>query len=81
MIKFTSEHGKRKIIGLGLSAANISNLREGRPIHIMGEEMGIPGQDILIFSGNTEQEMAETLKKHGLITDTTEIKIGIGKKH
>jgi hypothetical protein len=81
MIKFVVEQDKRKLIGLGLSAENISKLQEGRPIQIMGEEITIPNMDILIFFGETEQKMEELLKKYGLITDTTKVSIGIGTKH
>lgn len=81
MIKFIMERDQRKLIGLGLSAGNIRKLQKGKPIQIMGEEMEIPNMDILIFYGNTEEEMAELLKKHGLITDATKVNISIGDKH
>lgn len=64
MIKATggSEDG-RKFILLGLSEMNLGKLREGKPIHIYGAELGIP-QDIIIFWGPTEDALAADLSQH-----------------
>lgn len=53
----------RKFVLLGLSEMNLSRLREGKPIHVFGAELGI-GQDIIIFWGPTEDALAADLSKH-----------------
>jgi len=50
-------------IVLGLSYANLDRLKAGRPIKIDTTELGLPGGEILIFSGETEEAMAEELKE------------------
>lgn len=74
MIKFKSE-GKQPLIGLGLSEGNLKKLREGKPIFIMREELGIDF-NLLIFWGKTEEEIQRKLKDIGMINDKTNIKIG-----
>lgn len=63
MIKFaaTSDEGK-KIVGLGISEANVQELKKGRPILVRGEDVEI-SEDIFIFYGETEESMKETLKQ------------------
>jgi len=77
MIKFKAGRGSgnREMLGLGLSEANLGKLREGKPIHIMAEDVGID-VDLLIFWGQTEESMTADLKKLGLITEETKIKQG-----
>ena len=64
MIKATggSEDGRRFVL-LGLSEANLAKLREGKPIHVFGAELGI-GQDIIIFWDETEDAMAAEMSRH-----------------
>ena len=60
MIKFTAKNENgNKVVGLGLSGANVSKLMEGKPIHIRLEEMGIPGMEIVILYGNTEDDIVK----------------------
>lgn len=75
MIKFVGEDDNtgRKIFGFGLSALNIQLLREGLPISINGEEMGLPGE-VLIFYGRTEEIMFRELKKVGLVHPLLDIR-------
>lgn len=64
MIKATGRNkdGSQRFVILGLSEANLSKLREGKPIHIFGAELGIP-HDIIVFWGQTEEAMARELEK------------------
>ncbi len=53
MIKFRA--GNK--VGFGLSKANIEKLKEGKPININMDEMGLPGVSVMIFYGETEEQM------------------------
>lgn len=55
----TSEDG-RKFVLLGLSEMNLTKLREGKPIHIYGAELGI-AHDIIICWGPTEDALTADL--------------------
>ena len=59
----TSKAGRRFVL-LGLSDINLDKLREGKPIHVFGPEVGLD-VDLVIFSGPTEDEMAKELEKLG----------------
>jgi len=63
MIKMTgvNEVTGQTMVGLGLSEGNLGRLREGKPIHIFGAEMGLP-VDIVIFWGETEEKLIEMCK-------------------
>ena len=54
-----------KILFLGLSEGNLMLLRRGRPIKIIGSEVGC-SHDICIFWGETEAAMVEELLGHGV---------------
>ena len=71
MIKMsgTSKDGKRQVLLLGLSDGNLMRLREKKPIIINGEEVGWPGQDIIICWGETEDALTKELQ--GLIGPET----------
>lgn len=62
----------KKVIGLGLSAKNVELLKEGKPIVVKGEEIGLPRVEIFIFYGETEESMKEDLK--GFIGPETVVK-------
>lgn len=63
MIKMSgmSKDGNRKVVLLGLSEGNLMRLREKKPIVIHGEEIGWPGQDIIICWGKTEDALTKEL--------------------
>jgi hypothetical protein len=61
MIKFRADD----LIGLGLTEGNFSLLREDKPIHFPGEEVGLAGVSMLIFYGRTERDIYQKLKRHG----------------
>lgn len=80
MIKFlgTGEDG-RPLYGFGLSAGNCKLLVEGKPILIDLDEMapwptpeGRRGA-VLLFGGQTEQDMVGELKRHGLVKPDTPV--------
>ncbi len=78
MIKFiaTNERTGRRLLGFGLSEGNLQRLRNDEPIHVdvskMHEDLDV---DLMIFYGKTEQEMADMLKEHGLVTPETLIHV------
>ncbi len=55
-----------KLILLGLEELNIQRLKEGKPIHVEGEDIGFPGIQIGIIYGETQQAMIDELKKSGV---------------
>lgn len=64
MIKFRLD-GKdtsRRLVGLGLSERNVGELKNGNPIVVHGEELGVPF-DVMIFYGVTEAAMQEKLQE------------------
>lgn len=64
MIKASGEGDDgRKFVLLGLSELNLTRLREGKPIHVYGAEVGA-SHDIILFWGATEEAMAADLSKH-----------------
>lgn len=56
----TSKHGS-KVLLLGLSEMNVRKLKQGLPIHVLGEEVGLPGISVVIMYGETEDSMREQL--------------------
>lgn len=65
MIKLRGTRGDREFILLGLSEGNIAKLKEGKPIAIFREDLGI-GVDVLIYYGATENAIIDELKALGV---------------
>lgn len=65
MIKFTADGPKGRVLFLGVSDRNVSLLLSGRPIKIIGAEVGCD-HDIYIFHGATEQAMVDMLLANGV---------------
>lgn len=61
MVKFLGVSGNRKVLGLGLSRANLENLIAEHPIAFSGEQISLDGLDVIIFFGETEAEMEKTI--------------------
>jgi hypothetical protein len=61
------------LVVIGLSHRNLAALKDGRPIPIDGAEVGVPGVEVLIFSGETEQAMAREMQE--LIGPATKVHI------
>jgi hypothetical protein len=66
MIKFaaTTKDGTT-LITLGLSEGNLENLRENKPILVDLGLLGVPGVQVMIMWGETEQAMMDELKAAG----------------
>lgn len=62
MIKATAR-GKdgRDLVVLGITDMNIARMREGKPIHVLAEEVGLSGFTLFIIAGKDEAELAKTL--------------------
>lgn len=61
MLKATMRNGR--LVLLGLSELNIQKLKEGKPILVNGGDVGIPGKEIVIMYGQTEQDIAKELEQ------------------
>lgn len=69
-----SKDGKpHHVVILGLSHGNLTRLKAGQPIAFDGAEVGVPGVEIMIFSGETEQAMAREIEE--LIGPQTRVRI------
>lgn len=64
MIKFTAGGlGDSLLLGFGLSRGNINQLVKGHPIKADLKELGLENTTILIFFGETEEQMQKDLAK------------------
>ncbi len=63
MIKFLASSPTGDIVGLGLSKQNLIKLLDKKPIHVKLSELGLSNINILIFGGETEDEMKNELKE------------------
>ncbi len=69
--------GKDQLIILGLSHENIAGLLAGHPMVLKRESHGdgVPeGWEIVIFTGNTEADLAREFQQSGLIGPDTQIR-------
>ena len=53
----------------GLSKQNIRKLKEGKPILINLEDLGLEKRRVMIFYGDTEKKMQDELNEYGYIAD------------
>ena len=70
MVKFsgTNESGG-PVLGIGLSRANCDRLLEGNPIAFTTDSMaGLPALELLLFAGETDDDMARTMLGGGAVT-------------
>lgn len=65
------------VLLFGLSARNVELLKEGKPIDIDLRTLGLPSGRVLIFYGETEQEIRESLIVQGLIDENTKEVFGV----
>jgi vacuolar-type H+-ATPase subunit F/Vma7 len=63
MIKMTGKNAKTgtPFVLLGITDMNIKQMNMGKPIHVLGSEMGVD-VDIVIITGKDEDTLAETLR-------------------
>jgi len=62
MIKFRAQGKNRTLFGFGLTDKNIELLKEGHPIKIEMEDLGVRGLDITIFYGGDDEEMIKKVE-------------------
>jgi hypothetical protein len=81
MIKAISERNGRRVLFVGLSFGNLNRFLE-QPldtfIEIKGEEVGLT-HDVFIFSGRTEEEMANLILPH--LTPDAKVHVSTRKKN
>ena len=74
VIRASGEHvNGRSFILLGLSDENWRRLRYDEPISVSGDELGFVG-DIVLIGGPSEDAMAATLRKYGLVDRNTVVR-------
>lgn len=59
------------VLILGLSRLNTERLLDGKPIKVDGLDVGLPGIQVVLVGGETEQAIGDDMQKHGLITKDT----------
>lgn len=74
MIKMSADtKDNRKLVMLGLSFINITKLLEGQPIRVRGNDVNVPGIDIVLFAGEDEDtmktELASLIGPDTIVTD------------
>lgn len=76
MIKFISTNSinKRRMLGIGLTRENIDKLINRLPIHFHAEQLKIIDKievnEVLIFFGETEEDIYKDLKEAGYLEGT-----------
>ena len=66
MIKFIAKVDSKgyDLLGIGLSHMNLKKLKQDKPIHINLNELGSKNiGEIMIFAGETEQDMVNDMQK------------------
>ena len=54
--------GGRKTLLLGIEEKNWKRLKQGKPIHVNGEEVGLNGVDVLLIGAPTIKELIEQVQ-------------------
>ena len=75
MIKFMANGQDKNILGLAITEENVKRLKEGQPIIINGQEVGIDGLDILLMYGKDTRTIRHKLKD--FIGEDTELRVGL----
>lgn len=63
MFKAAARTNQGHLIILGLSHENLRRLKQGEPIRIDMEDLGIKGSTCFIFSGKDEKAMAKEMSE------------------
>lgn len=58
---------KKNVIFIGLDKENIDRMLDNKPILFKGEQVGLPGIQIVILAGNTLDDVKEDLRSIGVI--------------
>jgi hypothetical protein len=77
MIKLMGTRGGKKLLGLGVSLANIERLMRGDPILVNEGEMDptLGDLEITIFYGATEAALEKMLRDSGMVDEHTKVNI------
>ncbi len=70
MLKFLGASPDGPVIGLGLSKRNVELLQQGNPVHVELADLKLKGH-IIIFYGDTEDDMRRMLEEVGLVDENT----------
>lgn len=57
------------VLFLGLSGENVTRLAAGEPVRVSAEAMrglGLPGMEVVLHYGRTEDDIVAELKAHGV---------------
>lgn len=73
MIKFKGSDDLGTIWGFGLGRDNVKKLKAGMPIKVDLRDMGGERDSVVIMYGETEQEMVDQLREHGMIDDDCKV--------
>ena len=71
MVKFsgTNSGSGGPVLGIGLSRENCERMLEGNPITFTTDSMaGLPALELLLFAGETDDEIAATMMGTGAVT-------------
>lgn len=60
--KMESNDGRGMLL-IGLSRENVTSLKEGKPLHILGSDLGLEN-DVLLIYGETEDTLFNDLKPY-----------------
>lgn len=63
----------KQIVILGLTSTNLARLTADKPIAVQLSELGLEPIDVVIMFGPTTEDIVETLRKAGGITDETSV--------
>lgn len=68
MIRAATTHpdGKGHTVLLGVTPANLRRLKDGQPIRVECDELGLPGVVITIVFGQTERAITADLRAAGI---------------
>jgi hypothetical protein len=55
-----------KLLLLGLEDENIRRLKEGQPISVQGEPLGLPGIEVVLLHGPTAQDIVAKFEAAGI---------------
>jgi hypothetical protein len=57
--------GSPDLVVLGIDARNVDRLRDGKPIHVVGEPLGVPF-DVAVLYGDTLHDVAAEFERAGV---------------
>lgn len=66
MIRARVEDGKRSLLLLGIVEGNVDRLRQGHPIYVDLEELGLPNTDLAIWLGADHAQLLRVLERVGV---------------